>query len=63
MDIKIKAVYKNGVFIPKVPLNLKENTDVEVILGDDLYDYFSVAGREDDVEEFSHAQKEVIEND
>ena len=62
MEIKINAIYKNGVLIPKSPLNIGENTEVEVILKDDLYDYFSIAGVEDDVEEFSHAQKEVIED-
>lgn len=63
MDKKVYAIYKNGVLIPKIPLNLEENTEVEVILKDDLYNYFSVVGENDDVEEFSMAQKEVIDDD
>jgi len=63
MEIKINAIYKNGVLIPKSPLNIGENTEVEVILKDDLYNYFSIAGKDDSVEEYSYAQKEIIEND
>ena len=59
----IHVTYKNGVLIPKVPLNLDENTDIEIILNDNLYDSFSIAGEDDNVEEYLHTQKEVVEND
>lgn len=63
MEIKTNAVYKKGVLIPKIPLNLEENTNVEIILKDNLYDAFSIAGEDDNVEDYFNAQKEVIEDD
>jgi|TARA_B100001971_G_C17905179_1_gene390015 predicted DNA-binding antitoxin AbrB/MazE fold protein len=32
MDKKIQVTYKNGVLIPKDPLNLDENIEVEIII-------------------------------
>lgn len=63
MEIKTNAVYKKGVLIPKDPLNLEENTNVEIILKDNLYDLFSIAGEDDNVEDYFNAQKKVIEDD
>lgn len=63
MEIKINAKYKNGVLIPKIPLNLEENTEIEVILIDDIYKSFSVAGQDDNVEKYLFSQKEVIEDE
>ncbi|MEK6914604.1 MAG: antitoxin family protein [Nanoarchaeota archaeon] len=63
MEIKFNNVYKKGVLIPKNPLNLEEDTEVKVVLKDDLFNYFSIAGQEDDVEKFSSAQKEIIQDD
>ena len=63
MEKKIHATYKKGVLIPKVPLNIEENTDVEIILKDQLYDSFSIAGADDNVEDFFHAQKEIVKDE
>lgn len=63
MEIKVNATYKKGVLILKDSLNLEENKNVEVIIKDDLYDSFSIAGEDDNAEDYFNAQKEVIENE
>jgi len=63
MEMKINAVYKEGVLVPKIPLDLEENSNVEVVLKEKLSELFSIAGEDDDVEGCFDAQKEVVEND
>ncbi|MAH07862.1 hypothetical protein CMI38_06460 [Candidatus Pacearchaeota archaeon] len=63
MNKRIIVTYRNGVLVPKSPLSLKDNIDIEIVLSDRLFDAFSVAGKDDDVEVFFAAQKEVVEDE
>jgi len=61
-DIKIIATYRNGTLIPSIPLDLKDGTEVEVVLHEDLYSAFSLASEDDtDVENYISAQNEAIQ--
>ncbi len=51
METKIFATYKGGVLIPENKLDLEDNSKVKIILEEDLYDYFSLAGQEDNIAE------------
>ena len=62
VNSKIIATYNKGNLIPIIPFSLDEGREVELIICDDLYDSFSIAG--EDVEDKIFAQSEVIlEND
>ena len=63
METKIFATYKKGVLIPENKLDLEDNSKVRIILEDDHYDSFSLAGQEDNLEDSFAAQKEILEND
>lgn len=63
MKTKIFATYRNGILIPETILNLENNSKVEVILEDDIYNAFSLAGENSDVEDYFAAQKEILKNE
>lgn len=60
METKVCATYKNGILIPEI--NLKNNSKVRIILEDNLYHAFSLAGEENDLEDYFISQKEILKN-
>lgn len=63
MTTKISATYKEGVLIPETYLDLENNSKVKITLEEDIYDSFSLAGQEDNIEDSFFAQKEILENE
>lgn len=62
METKIFATYKKGVLIPENKLDLEDNSKVKLILEENLYDSFSLAGQESNIEDSFVAQKEILES-
>ncbi len=63
MKTKLFATYRNGILIPETKLNLEDNSKVEVILEDEIYRAFSLAGEDSDVEDYLIAQREILKNE
>lgn len=54
---KLKAIYHNGVFIPQVPFDLPEDTEVELT----IYDPYTVPPKVKDPEERKRILKQMVE--
>jgi predicted DNA-binding antitoxin AbrB/MazE fold protein len=59
-DIKVIATYRNGYFVPKSRLEIPEGKEVELIINDDLYESFTIAGQDSNVENSISAQSEIV---
>jgi len=58
MRQRIKAIFHEGAFIPQVPLDLPENSEVELT----VYDPYTVAPEVESLEEKARILREVVES-